>query len=205
MLATQAAKLGVDVHDVRAGRVVEKDRRFDQFPRRVMKTPPLVRVKIPGAEFLLIHARAGADRTGEQRFGRHFEREYRHGLPRGVVRGYVLGDIQSQRGFPHRRPRCQDEQFAAVKPARHFVEFEEPCADPLYPLAGVEESVQSALEGLNDLGRTAQRVFGPGFAEPEERLLRARQDFVGTVLGDDAAVDELLGSKDDAPERRLYL
>ena len=55
-------------------------RRLHQRDPVHLEPAALVLIQVTGAKLLLIHARSCAHHTGQQRLGRHFEREDRHSL-----------------------------------------------------------------------------------------------------------------------------
>ena len=101
LLRLQAPQLGVHVHQVDARRVVDIERRFHQLVQRVVQLAALFLVEIAGAETLAVHPRRGAQHAGEQRLLGHFKRKNGHRLFQ--LESHVLGDVQRQRGFAHRR------------------------------------------------------------------------------------------------------
>ena len=151
---------------------------------------PLLLVQISGAEPLAVHARRRAQHTGQQRLLRHFERKDRHRLKQ--PRRHVPADIQRQRRLAHRRPRRQNDQFARVQAARHLVQLGETGADALDPLAGIEKRIEAAFVVLDHLERGLKPFFAARFAQPQQRLFRAREDLLGIVLGHQRAIHQLL-------------
>src|SRR5690348_2676725 len=205
MLGLKASKLRVDVHQMRARGVIDEQRRLHQLRSGFRQTPPLVLVEITGAEFLLVHARPGADHARQQRFARHFERENCDRLFLVRMHGHVLSHVQRQRRLPNGRPRGKNHQLAAVQPAGHFIELQKSRADALDALAGIEKRVDAALEVVDDRLRIDQRVLRACIAELQQCLFGAGQDLVGLLFADNASIDQLLRSKDDAAQRRFVL
>ena len=117
----------------------------------------------------------------------------------------MLGDVQGQRRLSHGRPRSQDDQLAGVQTARHFIELGEPGADPLDPLAGIEERVQAALILIDNLCRAGQAGFHLRLAQLEQRLFGSRQNLRRLLFAGDAAVHQVLRREDDLPQNRLVL
>ena len=173
MLALHAPQLGVDVHQIHARRIVEKQRRLRQICQRDLQLAPLIRVQISGAKFVLIHARGGAQQARQQARRRHFEREHRHRLAHLRMRRHVLRDVQRQRRLAHRRPRRQDEQFAAVQPAGHFIELREAGAQAADALAGIEKRVDAAGK-LSRSRRTAKSASRPRAPRPASAAILRR-------------------------------
>ena len=202
-LGLQPPQLGVHIHQVRAGRVVDEQRRAHQLRRGHLQALPLLGIEIAGAEFLAVHARAGAQHAREQRLLRHFERKDGHRLIQ--LGRHVLGDIQGQGGLPHGRPRRQDDQLAGVHPAGHLVQLAEAGADALDPLARIEERVQAALVFVDDLSRSDQPGLDLRLAQLEQRLFGAGQNLRRLLVGVDAAVHQVLRGEDDLAQNRLVL
>ena len=146
MLALHPPQLRVDVHQIHARRVVQKQRRIGQIRQRDLQLAPLLLIQKPGAKFVLIHARGRAQQARQQARRRHFEREHGHRLAHSRMRGHVLRDVQRQRRLSHGRPRGQNEQLAAVQPAGHFIELREPRAQAADALAGIEKRPDAARE-----------------------------------------------------------
>ena len=195
----QPPQLRVHVHQVDAGRIVDIERRLHHLVRGRAQFLALLLVQISGAEPLAVHARRRAQHAGQQGFLRHFERKDRHRLQE--ARGHVPADIQRQRGLSHRRTRRENDQFARVQAAGHFIQLREAGADALDPLARIEKSVEAALIVLDDLERRLQPLFGARLAQPQQRLFRAREDLLGIVLGHQRAVHQLLRRDRDAPQQ----
>ncbi len=185
--------------------VVDEERRLHQIGGRLGQSAAFLLVEVAGAELLLIHARAGANHAGEQRFARHFEREDRNRLLLAWKHRDVLGDVERQRGFAHGWPRGQDHQFAFMQAAGHFVQLEKAGAQSLDAFARVEEGIDAAVEFLEDALGTGKSVFGAGVAELQQTFLGAGQDLVGLFFADDTAVDQPLRRENDAPQNGLVL
>ena len=150
MLALEAAELGVNIH--RCVPAVSSMNRGACTKSAVplARLPPLLLIEVTGAKFLLIHASSGADHAGEQRFLRHFEREYSDGLLLGGMHGDMLGDVQRQRRFSHGGPRGQNHQLAFMQAAGHVVQLEESGAEAFDALARIEKGVDAALEFIEN-------------------------------------------------------
>ena len=183
-----------------AGGVVDEQRRLHQIGRGARQSPPLVLIQIAGAEFLLIDARARAYHAGEQRFARHFEREDGNGLLLFRKHRHVLRDVQRERRFAHGGTRRQNHQLAFVQTAGHLIQLQEARAQAFDALAGIEKGVDAALEIVKNLLGIHQRVGVASVAQLEQALFGAGQDLVGLFLADDAAVDQIARSKDDAAQ-----
>ena len=121
------------------------------------------------------------------------------------MRGGVLGDVEGEGGLAHGGAGGEDEQLAGVEAAGHLVELDEAGAEALDALAGVEEAVGAALEGVEDLAGIDEVVLGVGVAEFEQALLGAGEDFGRLVIADEAAVDGLLRGDDQVAEERFIL
>ena len=88
-------------------------------------------VQVSGAEFWLSTRGGGAEHAGQQRLLRHFEREHRHRLLICAFVATCCAMFSASAVLPIDGPRRQDEQFAAVQPAGHFIELGEAGADAL--------------------------------------------------------------------------
>jgi hypothetical protein len=119
-------------------------------------------VEISGAEPLAVDAGGRAQHAGQQGLLRHFKREDRHWLKH--ARGDVPGDVERERGFAHRRTSGEDDEFAGVEAAGHFVELGKAGADAFDALAGIEEGVESAFVILDDFEGRFESLLGAGFA-----------------------------------------
>jgi len=91
-LRPQAPQLGVHVHEMDAGHVVDVQGRLGEFMQGVVELAPLVLGEISGTEPLAVDARRRAQHAGEQRFLGHFEREDRHRLFQ--LQRHVLRHVQ---------------------------------------------------------------------------------------------------------------
>ena len=202
LLDFEPPQLGVDIHEVRARGVVDIQRRSRQLHQRRLQVVALGLVQEARPELLAVHSRRRAHHAREQRFLGHLHREHRHRL-RVLGRRHVLRDVQRQRRLPHRRTRRQDNQLSRMEPPGHLVQLHEPGADPLDPLAGVQEGVDPALVLLNDvLGRRQARLPAQ-VVQLKQRVFRTRQDLFRLLFPDQAPVDQLLRREDNAPQQRL--
>ena len=103
----------------------------------------------------------------------------------------MLRDVERQRGLAHGRPRSQNDQFAFVQAAGHFIQLQEAGAQALDALARIEKGVDAALEVVENSLGIDQRVAGARIAQLEQALFGAGQDLVGLLFADDAAVDQI--------------
>src|SRR5689334_5291013 len=121
------------------------------------------------------------------------------------MRGHVLRNVQRQRRLAHRRTRRQDQQLAAVQAARHFIELGEAGAETAHALAGIQKRVDATRKFSDYRGWRFQTFAGAGFAEFQQRLFGARQNFVRFLFADQAAVNHLLRAEDQLAQRGLVL
>ena len=106
------------------------------------------------------------------------------------IGGDVLGDVEGEGGLAHGGARGEDEEFAAVQAAGHFIELGEAGADALDALAGIEKGVDAAFELLDDLAGVGEGILGLRFAQLEQRLFGGGQDLVGLLFAEQRAVDQ---------------
>ena len=202
-LGLQPPQLGMHIHQVNAGSVVDIQRRFDQLVQSVAELATLVRRKVPLAELLAIDPGRRAQHTREQRFPRHFERKNRHRLLE--LQRHVLGDVQCKSRLPHRRPRRHNEQIARMQPARVLIELQKAGADALDALRRVEKRVDPAVVALQDIRGVDQPALDARFSQLEQGLFGARQDFVWLLLAEQSPVHHVLRRENDPSQDGLVL
>ena len=205
MLGLDAAELGVNVHEVRAGGVVDEQRRFGELHRGHLQHAALVLIQIAEPELLLVHVRLGADQTREQLLVRHFEREDRDRPGIFFARGNALRDVERERGLAHGRAGRDDDQLAGMEAAGHLVDLVEPAGEAADAPAGIEKRADAAVELLDDVAGPEQLVLALGVAQFEERFFGVAQDDVRVFLIEHGPLDDRLRADDDPAEERLLL
>ncbi len=70
-----------------------------------------------------------AHHAQHQRLRAHFQAEHPH--RQFLLQRHVLGDVHRQRRFAHRRPRRDDDHFAAMQTVRHPVQIREARGQPV--------------------------------------------------------------------------
>ena len=114
MLGGEPPALGAHLEDADRRRIVDVDLRFAERADRLRQPPPVALPEEPAAQPVRIDARLAGEHAQEQLLLRHLEAEY---ADRHVGLGAdVLGHVQHEAGFSHRRTRGDDHEVRRLEP-----------------------------------------------------------------------------------------
>ena len=120
-MASQTASVGAQFADGQAWRFVDMQRDGSQLFNSFGQARPLFVGQRTCAQMCLVNTANRANDTHGQLRGAHLHRK--HCNRQAFIEGYMLGDIDGQRRFTHRRPGRQNHQITSLKAGRHFVQI----------------------------------------------------------------------------------
>ena len=151
----------------------------------------------------MIHVALRTDKSRKQSFLLHFEREDGDALRVAAIGGDMQGDVERQRGFAHGGTGGQNDQFAGTHAAGHLVVTIEAGAGALHAMGRVQEGVDAALSGVEDLLGADQSVVALRLSELEEGIFGRGENRLRVVLAQEAALGDFARSEDHLAQHRL--
>ena len=127
VLLIHTAGFGAELKNGEASGVVDIERSIGHFAGGAGELREIALCEKTVTDVAHVHAGAGTEHTQDEGFRGHFQGEDADGL--FFLENDVLDDIHDERGFTHGRAGRDDDHFAAMQAAGHFVEVEEAGAD----------------------------------------------------------------------------